>query len=684
MSNGWAAPRPPGGGRWHRLTDLMQGLWTLLVTLVAVSLGLRVAGVTVDDKWNLVLAVVVATVLLDLVLASPLRWLAARGSVILALLLGFGAQVVVLATAIGLTTYSDIGVSETIIMLVVASTILAIGRWISGATDSAYVVGAATARTSRRLSRHAATDRGLLVIQLDGVGLPVLRRAIAGGQAPNIARWLGSSHSLTGWWATIPCTTPATMAGVLQHSDDVVPAFRWWDRREGRLIAASNPADSHLVESRFTPGNGLLQGGAAISTTYTGEAERGYLVISNATRITQMGSGAGYLPFFIRPFLLPGALVMTIGEVLKELHQGRRQRIRGVEPRIPRKGAYVFLRGLTNVLLRKLNLSLIAEEMSTGAPIIFVDFVDYDEIAHHAGPERPESMRSIEGLDGVLAALEDVARTVSTHYDLVIFSDHGQSLGVPFADLVGRSFADHVADLMRSDDADASVLTNAEGGEDWGPINALLTSVLGASARREERVVINSEPVDRDEVDMLPEVVVTGGGNLGMIWFPRADSRPSLADIDAAWPRLVPGLLASDGIGLVMSTDDGGRPLVIGPTGARGLGPDPHQTGDDPLAGYPSRAAADLARLHAIRDTGDLVVISTVDELGQIHAFEGQVGSHGGIGGPQNEAILIHPRDWDIDPELAEVVPELGSAPVLVGAWNIHRQLLTWKERRDD
>ncbi len=682
VSNGWAAPAPTRG-RWHRVNDLAQGLWTLLVTFVAVFVGLWVAGVSTHDKWGLVIAIVVATVLLDLVLASPLRWLAARGSVVLALLLGFGAQVVVLAAALSLATYSDVGVDETVIVLLVASTILAIGRWFSGATDSAYVVGAATARTSRKLGqlRGERPERGLLVIQLDGVALPILRRAIAGGQAPNIARWIGSSHTLSGWWATIPCTTPATMAGILHGSDDVVPAFRWWDRRSGRLVAASNPTDSHMVEGRFTPGQGLLRdGGVAISTTYTGESDQGYLVISNATKIQQMGSGSGYLSFFIRPFLLPGALVMTVGEVVKELHQGRRQRVRGVEPRIPRKGGYVVLRGLTNVLLRKLNLSLVAEEMARGAPIIYADFVDYDEIAHHAGPERPEAMRAIEGLDGVLAALEDVARSVSTTYDLVLVSDHGQSLGRTFADLTGRGFPDRVSDLMQVDRAGATVMTNAEGGEDWGPINALLASVLGDRARRTERVVVDNEEFRQVDQDLIPEVVVTGGGNLGMIWFPRLESRPTLAQIDELWPRLVPGLLAGEGVGLVMSTDDEGRPLVLGPSGARGLGADLYVTGDDPLAGYPSRTAADLARLHAVGDAGDLVVISTVDALGQIHAFEGQVGSHGGIGGPQNEAILIHPRRWPIDPELAEVVPELGTDSVLVGSWNIHRQLLAWRE----
>lgn len=679
---GWAEPRPVDR-RWAHLSDLAQALWTLAVATLAVFSGLWVAGVPTGDSWQLVLVVVAGVVLLDVVLASPLRWLAARGSVLWALILGLGAQLGVLTVLFTLAAYNRVSVGETIITLLVAASVMTLGRWLTGATDSAYVVGAATGRAFQRRaqSRGDGSGRGLLVVQLDGIALPVLRRAIAGGQAPTMARWVSTSHTLTGWWATIPCTTPATMAGVLHGSDEVVPAFRWWDRRTGRLLAASNPRDSSLVESRFTPGEGLLRGGAAISTTYTGEAERSYLVISRATNLRKVGSGASFLSFFMRPFVLPGAIVLSLGEVVKELYQSRIQRVRDVQPRIPRKGVFVILRAVTNVLLRRLNLSLIAEEMAQGAPIIYVDFVDYDEIAHHAGPERPEAMRAIEGLDGALAALENVARSITTRYDLIILSDHGQSLGRTFEELVGQTFPDRVAELMKSHGSDSSVLTSAEGGEDWGPINALLTSVLGERARHDEQVVIDEERLSHGDQDEVPQVAVTGGGNLGMIWFPRLPTRPTLNEIANHWPLLVPGLLASDGIGLVMATDDDGAPIVLGPAGAHRLGPQPSVTGHDPLAGYPSRAAADLERIHAVGDSGDLVVISTVDELGQIHALEGQVGSHGGIGGPQNEAILIHPRDWVLDDDLCEVVPELGPDPVPIGAWIFHQQILRWRER---
>ena len=58
-----------------------------------------------------------------------------------------------------------------------------------------------------------------------------------------------------------------------------------------------------------------------------------------------------------------------------------------------------------------------------------------------------------------------------------------------------------------------------------------------------------------------------------------------------------------------------------------------------------------------------------------MHAFEGQVGSHGGIGGAQNHAFLLHPARWAMDDELREPV---GDDEILVGAEAVHEQLIRW------
>ena len=684
---------------WARpvLRDLLEGLWSVLVTAAAVGISFAlVDGASVDGLLP-VLLIVLGVLVVDTLIGPLLRRLASLGSLVLAMLLGLLGQLAVFMLAIWLVP----GVSTTdwvsvVLVVLIAGVLMALGRWLVGATDSGYIVGQALGGARRARRRRAREDaergpdaaadagnggrpRGLLVVQLDGVSVTVLRRAIAAGQAPHLSRWIvDGSHALTTWWSTIPSTTPASMAGFLHGDDRHVPAFRWWDRSEGRMLAASRPADSSIIESRFAAGEGLLRGGgAAVSTTFSGDADTSLLVISQAIKASRLGSGRFYVSFFSYPLLLAGALVLTVGEMVKELYQGHLQRVRDVRPRVPRRGAYILLRGVTNVLLRKLNLSLVATLMNEGRPIIYVDLVDYDEIAHHAGPERPESMRSLEGLDGILGQLRHAAQLVDTEYQLVVVSDHGQSLGQTFEQLHGHSLAEQVRQLM--DDTSVSAVQQTKG-EDWGPLNTLVTSVLSRTTSKPDNLVLGPDRHLKDaggqDAEALPDLAVIGSGNLGMVWFPRLSERPSLDVINERWPRLVPGLALTDGVGVVMVHDADGDPVVFGSRGVHNLATGVVE-GDDPLASYAPRAADDLRRVAGLADSGDLVLVSTVDEHGLVHAFEELVGSHGGVGGSQNEALLVHPADWPLDPDL---VQDVAGQPMLVGPVAVYHQLLRWRQ----
>ena len=434
----------------------------------------------------------------------------------------------------------------------------------------------------------------------------------------------------------------------------------------------------------MSTGEGLLAGGGvAVSTMFSGDAETALLVMSRAAQRRGLGPAQSYIRFFASPFVLSRALLLSVTEMVKELYQGHRQRTRGVLPRVPRRGAYVVLRGITNAFLRDLDIALVAEHMQRGAPVIFVDLVDYDEIAHHAGPERPESLRALEGLDGVLNLLEQVGRVAPRRYRVVVMSDHGQSLGPTFEQVEGRNLTELVRDLM---DARAADTVQARSGEEWGPLNALLNSSLGNLKGSGGGVVLGPDrtqarsPLRAD----LPELAVIASGNLGMVWFPRESGCPDLARLDEQWPALVPGLVACPSIGVTMVRTAEFGPVAIGPKGLHRLR-DGVVDGRDPLTPYGPRAASDLLRLSSLAHCGDVVLISRVDATGRVNAFEGLVGSHGGLGGLQNDALLLHPARWFLAPDLVDgstgaPEPVCGStgAPELVGATAVHAQLLRW------
>ncbi|GAA1742120.1 phage holin family protein [Isoptericola hypogeus] len=681
------------------VADLRGALWSLLSTAAGLGVAVWIVdGVWVSSPWAL-LPAAVAVGVGDALLRVPLRRLARVWGALGALAGGLVAQVLVLLVALSLLPGISIrSWPDAVAVLLIAAVVMAAGHWVVGASDNEYVVADLVRRARRRagLSRRGARDDaadaarlppGVLVVMLDGVSRPTLDHALEAGLTPTLERWLGAgTHRLESWWARVPCTTPASTLGLLHGTTAEVPAFRWWSREQGRMVVTNRPADAADVERRASDGRGLLAGGgAAVSTMFSGDAATSLLVMSRAA--SGLGPGPMFVRFFSSPFVLVRAVVGTVAEALKELYQGWQQTVRGVRPRVARHGWYPVLRAVTNVLLRDLNTSLVAEQLVRGVPVVCVDLVDYDEIAHHAGPLRPESLRALEGLDRVLGLWEEVARGAPRRYQVVVVSDHGQSLGATFEQVCGRTLGDEVRRLMAvprvgQDRAEGREATGRAAGESesWGPANAALNAMRG-ERKGDARVLVGPDrepargrasagPSAGEEV---PEVAVIGSGNLGMVWFCREPGRPDGVRVSRRWPALVPGLLANPAVGIVV-VREGDEVVAHGRDGTRGL-VGGWVRGRDPLAGYGARARADLLRVAGLDDAGDLVLVSALDPMGRVHAFEGLVGSHGGLGGAQSEAVLVHPADLEVPDDERE---DVDGARMLVGAETVHRRLVAW------
>ena len=79
---------------------------------------------------------------------------------------------------------------------------------------------------------------------------------------------------------------------------------------------------------------------------------------------------------------------------------------------------------------------------------------------------------------------------------------------------------------------------------------------------------------------------------------------------------------------------------------------------------------ADVRRHDTLAHVGDLIINSPIDPgTEEVAAYEELVGCHGGLGGWQTEAVLVHPAGWLVD------------APPLIGADAVHHQLVRWLEQ---
>ena len=148
--------------------------------------------------------------------------------------------------------------------------------------DDEYTVRV-TRRIARRQGAHKGTDEpGIIFLEIDGLALPVLRAAMRDGNAPNMARWIADDgYRLAEWETDLSSQTGASQAGILLGSNEDIPAFRWVEKENGRMLVCSSPSDCAEIEGRHATGIGLLiDGGASRGNLLSGEAEDVILTVS--------------------------------------------------------------------------------------------------------------------------------------------------------------------------------------------------------------------------------------------------------------------------------------------------------------------------------------------------------------------------------------------------------------------
>jgi uncharacterized membrane protein YvlD (DUF360 family) len=643
---------------------------------VALTPGVRIT------EGGSVLAAIVIIALVEVAIRPLLMAVALPIGLIAVAIIGLLFRIVVFLIVLPLVGIGVDGFLSALIASGIYAAVLTLLGGIIGMSDDDSFSARVVAQVVRDEERAPATDiPGVLFVQIDGLAQPLLAAQLRAGNLPTLSRWIRSgTHRLTEWTAMLPSQTSASQAGLLLGSNDGIPAFRWYEKENRRLMVSNHGKDAEEIERRLSTGNGLLaDGGASIDNMFSGDAPITRLTMSKVgTDADKAGRTRSIYYFLLDPYSLGRMLVRTIGEALKEYFQAWQQIRRDVVPRQHRGGTYPWLRAATNVSLRDLNYALVSEQMLRGTPSIYVDFLDYDEIAHHSGPERIEALHALEGIDRTLGRLERLAADCPRPYRFVILSDHGQSLGATFRQRFGQTVEELIRERIQAD----TVREATEPTEQWGQLSTVLTEVSatdGAASRAARRMlsdqtrdgVVELGPMAEERAadaptEALPDLVVCASGNLGLIYFGLAEGRLTLEQIEGAHPGLVSFLAGHPGIGMILVHTEAEGSVVLGPAGSYHLR-DGKVVGESPLTPYGPLAAKHLERLDGIDHVGDLALISTVDQsTEEVAAFEELIGSHGGLGGWQTRASLLYPADWP---------PPEGP---LLGAPAVHRQLKAW------
>jgi uncharacterized membrane protein YvlD (DUF360 family) len=514
-----------------------------------------------------------------------------------------------------------------------------------------------TLRVVRRMARRQRSETrsdapGLVFLEIDGLALPVLRRAMRDGNAPTMASWLADgTHRLVEWETDLSSQTGASQAGILLGANDDIPAFRWVEKDTGRVIACSGPADCEAIEKRLATGAGLLaNGGASRGNLLSGEADE---VILTCSRVAaEKRANPGYRAFFANGFNVTRTLVLFTWEIVLEVTASLRAARRDVRPRGHRGGKYPLLRATVCVVIRDLIVYSVLADMMFGRPVIYATLSSYDEVAHHSGLERPDTLEALRKLDQQIGRVARARRYAARPYHLVVLSDHGQTQGATFKQRNGYSLEELVSGALAS----GSTTEIAGGDEQQAVASIALAEATGMKQRQKD----GKDVSDR-------RAVVLGSGNLGLVYLMEEPRRLTLEEIDERHPRLVSTLREHPHVGwlLVHSSEHG--PLALGARGIRYLA-DGRVEGEDPLAAFSANAPQHLARTDGFGNVADIMVGSFYDPyLDEACAFEELISFHGGLGGPQTRPFILHPAEL-----------ESPGRPI-VGAVAVHTLLTGWR-----
>jgi uncharacterized membrane protein YvlD (DUF360 family) len=536
-------------------------------------------------------------------------------------------------------------------------------------------------RQARRRGDRVESDvPGVIFLEIDGLAHEVLRRAMRDGNAPTLARWLREgSHRFVRWETDWSSQTGACQAGLLHGNNDDMPAFRWWEKDRGKPIVTNHPRDAEELERRHSDGSGLLHAdGASRANILSGDATHSMLTMSTVLR-RRGPIGRDYLAYFASPYAVARTLMLTLVEIASERRAQALQKRRDVQPRIPRHRSYAVVRAWGTIVQRDLQVAAVVGDMMAGRPVVYTTFLAYDEVAHHSGVERPDTLAVLRHVDRQMARVQAAVTDAPRPYRLVVLADHGQSQGATFLQRYGMT----LEELVRSA-CDATDVQAAAGGEDEAIayLSAGLTEVArddtttgrtvkrATRRRRADGVVALDEDARKEHAetsgDKLPELSVMASGCLGLISFPREPGRVTLERLEQLYPRLVPALREHPGIGFVLVRSERQGAVALGAGGINYLD-EGRVEGDDPLAPYGPNAVHHVRRTDGFPHCPDIVMNSTYwQEADEVAAFEELVGSHGGMGGGQSFPFVLFPAelDWPDEP--------------VVGAERVHRIFRVW------
>ena len=561
---------------------------------------------------------------------------------------------------------------------------------------------------------------GFVFLEIDGLAYDILVEALDDGIMPNLKNCLDEgTHKLTKWETDLSSQTSSSQAGILHGNNTNIPAFRWVEKEnDNRIVSSNGLSDAGKIEKRISDGNGLLSDyGASRSNLFSGDAEDYMLTYSKFTKLSEFYTKTWYY-LYSSPYVMARILILFIWDMLLEVVSRIKHVVHDIQPRINRGLFYFVARSGANVVMREAATYILIGDVYAGRyNVMYATYMGYDEIAHHSGIRDEDSFYALKEIDTHFGRLQKAMGEAKRHYNMIILSDHGQSGGYTFKQKYGLTLDDLVKKYLPENITIHSILySNDDHFADkfsLKPIAREKQEKLGeridntrdrlderfddtrekynnfkdrAASRKyikdvmeKREVLMKKDPIleriqrifdDSGEEIKLPDdelvkedtaqTIVLASGNLGLIYFTDWTSRLTYEQIEDAFPGLIDGLASHEGIGFVMVKSALLGTIIISDDNVYYMDTDTY-VGERFLDDYGPNVVDHLRRTDSFEHIPDILVNSSYNpETGEVHAFEELIGSHGGVGGTQQEPFIMYPSSWSLDGKI-------------VGSENVHK-----------
>lgn len=307
-------------------------------------------------------------------------------------------------------------------------------------------------------------ERGLILIQIDGLSLTELQHALSKRRLPFLQKLINShSYELRRMYSGFPSTTPVVQGKLFYGVEQAVPAFEFLNKQTREVELMLDPSSALPVERALEAQSpGILKGGSAYSNIYSGGAREthfcassiglgDFLYTKNPLRL-----GLILLTYFGSMLRLGALLVVEFLLALVDCLLGINQ---GYE--LWKEIKFVPLRVGVCLLLRELITLGACLDVYRGLPVIHLNFIGYDEQAHRRGPSARFAHWALKGIDDCIRRIaKEAERSAQRTYEVWLYSDHGQTASVPYKQEFSRTMQQAVKEVFR--EYTSSSATNAK------------------------------------------------------------------------------------------------------------------------------------------------------------------------------------------------------------------------------